>query len=136
MYLHRNIYLGYKPITFLNKTLTSSEQNYSIHDCRIYAIVAYCKAWHPYIDGQCAMVITDKNPLINLHTQLLLIKKKSDGLRSLLAPQFKSSCGLVLPLWLLASYLSVSSKTDFAAAHTLLHHPLQCLTPFWLKNLS
>ena len=42
----------YKPIAFLRKSLTSSEQNYSIHDHELLAIVTYCKAWCLYIDGQ------------------------------------------------------------------------------------
>ena len=42
----------HKPIAFLSKTLTSSEQNYSVHDYELLAIVTCCKAWRPYIDGQ------------------------------------------------------------------------------------
>ena len=41
----------HKPIDFLSKTLTSSEQNYSIYDYKLLAIITYCKAWCPYIDG-------------------------------------------------------------------------------------
>ena len=37
----------HKPIAFLSKTLTSSELNNSIQDCKVLEIVMYCKAWHP-----------------------------------------------------------------------------------------
>ena len=36
---------GHKPIAFLSKTLTSSEQKYSVHDCELLAVITYCKAW-------------------------------------------------------------------------------------------
>ena len=42
----------HKPISFLSKTLTSSEKNYSIHDCKLFAIITYHQAWRPYIDRQ------------------------------------------------------------------------------------
>ena len=40
------------PIAFLSNTLTSSEKNYSVYYHELLVIVACCKAWHPYIDGQ------------------------------------------------------------------------------------
>ena len=42
----------HKPIAFHSNILTTSEQNYSVNDCELLAIVTYCKAWCPYIDGQ------------------------------------------------------------------------------------
>ena len=42
----------HKPIAFISKTLTSSEQNYSIHNHELLEIITYCKAWCPYIDRQ------------------------------------------------------------------------------------
>ena len=42
----------HKPIAFLRNRLSRSDQNYSVHDYKLLAIVTYCKAWRPYIDGQ------------------------------------------------------------------------------------
>ena len=58
----------HRPIAFLSKILTYSEQNYSIHDCELLASVTCYKAWRPYIDGQCIVVLTNHKPLIHLHT--------------------------------------------------------------------
>ena len=58
----------HKPIDFLSKTFTSSEQNYNVYDNELLAIVTCCKAWQPYIDGQQTVVLTDHKPLIHLHT--------------------------------------------------------------------
>ena len=35
----------HKHIAFLNNTSTNSEKKYSIHDCELFSIVTYCKAW-------------------------------------------------------------------------------------------
>ena len=58
----------HKPITFLSNTFTSSEKNDSVYKYKLLAIFTYCKAWHPYIDGQAIFIITDHKPLIYLHT--------------------------------------------------------------------
>ena len=34
----------HKHIAFYSKTLTNSEQNYSVYDCELLAIVTFCKA--------------------------------------------------------------------------------------------
>ena len=65
----------HKPIAFLRKTLTSSEQNYSVHDCELRAIVTYCEVWRLYIDGQQPVVLTDHKPLTQIHTKPLLNKR-------------------------------------------------------------
>ena len=46
------MHLFTNPLLSFSKTLTSSEWNYSLHDCELLAIVTCCKAWRPYIDGQ------------------------------------------------------------------------------------
>ena len=58
----------HKLIAFLSKILTSSEKNYSFHDCELLVIIAYCKSWHHYIDGQWTVVITDYKPLVHFYT--------------------------------------------------------------------
>ena len=57
-----------KTIAFLGNILTSSEQNYSVYDHKLLAIITCCKAWHPYIDGQWTVVLTDPKLLIHLQT--------------------------------------------------------------------
>ena len=58
----------HKPIALFNRTLSSSETNYSVHDHELFAIVTCYKAQRPYFDGQQAVVISDHKPLINLQT--------------------------------------------------------------------
>ena len=56
----------HKPIAFLSKTLTISEQNYTVHDHELLTIVTCCKAQLPYIDGQLTVVLSDHKPLSHL----------------------------------------------------------------------
>ena len=65
------------PVCYMSKSLTQAQRNYPTHDRELYAIVASCERWRPYIQGQQTIVLSDHEPLKHFMTQPTLNKRQA-----------------------------------------------------------
>ena len=65
------------PVSYLSKALNSAQQNYAMHNCKLYAIVVCCERWCPYIQSQRTIMLTDHEPLKHFMPQPTLSKRQA-----------------------------------------------------------
>ena len=53
-------------MAFFSRKLTAAEQNYSVTDCKLLALLLAVKRFRPYIHGRRTRVQTDHLPLVTL----------------------------------------------------------------------
>ena len=57
---------SWRPIAYISRALTKSEQNYSTTEKEFLAVVWSFQKFHPYLHGTMVQVETDHQPLISL----------------------------------------------------------------------
>ena len=57
---------GYRPVCFMSKKFTTSQQRWPVIEQECYAIVSASKHWHHYLQGQRFILETDHRPLETL----------------------------------------------------------------------
>ena len=70
-------------VAYYSKKLNGTERKYTIHDCKLIAIVHACSKWHCYLANRTTKVFTDHKPLEHFQSQPKLNSRQIRWLESL-----------------------------------------------------
>jgi hypothetical protein len=65
-----------RPVAYESRQLLPAEQNYSVGELELLAVVHALKVWRCYLEGTKFFVVTDHNPLVYLQTQPTLSRRQ------------------------------------------------------------
>ena len=68
---------GLQPVAYWSRKLKSAEENYTVHEQELLAIVDACKTWRHLLVGSEVTVYTDHNPIRYLWDQPDLSKRQA-----------------------------------------------------------
>jgi hypothetical protein len=68
---------GTRPVAYMSRKLNAAEQNYTVHERELLAVVDSLRDWRPYLLGHKFVVKTDHRPLQNLQTQPQLSRRQA-----------------------------------------------------------
>jgi hypothetical protein len=66
-----------RPVAYMSRKLNAAEQNYSVHERELLAVVDALRDRRPYLLGHKFVVKTDHRPLQHLQTQLQLSRRQA-----------------------------------------------------------
>ena len=88
-----------RPIAFWAKRLSEAEQNYTVGEQEMLAVVHALELWHCYLDGQDFKVVTDHSPMYSLQTRNYLTPSRNAGMNEYNRTSLNGSTYLVGLLW-------------------------------------
>jgi transposase InsO family protein len=68
---------GILPVAYMSRKLNAAEQNYSVHERELLAVVDSLREWRSYLLGHRFIVKTDHRPLQHLQTQPQLSRRQA-----------------------------------------------------------
>ena len=71
------------PVAYYSKKLNATKQKYTIHNCKLIAIVHACSKWHYYLANHTTKVFSDHKPLEHFQSQPKLNSRQIRWLESL-----------------------------------------------------